>query len=704
MPTMALPDFIRNNVDVIVARWEAFAKTIPGARQMDRVELKDHAKGILLTIAADLDQAQTPLEQAEKSKGKAPDASTQTQAEVHGNDRLSAGFNINEALSEFRALRASVMQLWGDSFLTTSRAVSDEGVRFNEAIDQALSESLERYSRLFDALLSSSPDLNFIMDTRGRLVYANKVSVGLFNKPLEEIVGKNFVDLGLPNAVELQQHLQAVLDTRVSHRGEMSFSPQADGKAVFEYIFEPVCNDDGYLDAIAATARNVTARKATEEEAVRNANYDFLTGLPNRSYFLTQLDQDVKRAERSGLSIALFFIDLDGFKSVNDRQGHDAGDQLLQQVAQRIGSSVRGTDTVARLGGDEFTVILTDVNKVLHVEILVQEMLSALATPFSILGKDVQISASIGITLFPQDASTSDELLSNADQAMYAAKNAGKSCFSYFTASMRDAAWARRKVIGELRRALPQGELAVYYQPIVALADGKIVKAEALLRWRHPTSGLLIPNDFIGLAEETGLIGEIGEWVLNDAMHCAKEWSTLLGRPFQISVNKSAAELLSKVPMKDWDTRLAALALPGNSLSVEITEGALTNESANVREKLDYLRKAGVQLSIDDFGTGFSSMLFLKKLNVDFLKIDTSFVSELASSGDSRSIAEMIIVMAHKLGLKVIAEGVETVAQRDWLQQAQCDYAQGYLFSGPVSSQELGELLKAGKTLPPVLT
>jgi EAL domain-containing protein (putative c-di-GMP-specific phosphodiesterase class I) len=212
----------------------------------------------------------------------------------------------------------------------------------------------------------------------------------------------------------------------------------------------------------------------------------------------------------------------------------------------------------------------------------------------------------------------------------------------------------------------------------------------------------LIPNDFIGLAEETGLIGEIGEWVLNDAMQCAKEWSTLLGRPFQISVNKSPVELMSRMPMKDWDTRLKALALPRNSLSVEITEDALTNESPRVREKLDYLRSAGVQLSINNFGTGHSSMLDLKMLNVDFLKLDMSFVQELATNGNSRSIAETTIVMAHKLGLKVIAEGVETAEQRDWLRQAQCDYAQGYLFSAPVSSQELGRLLQAGKTSPPV--
>lgn len=695
MSDMTLPDFIRANIDVIVSRWEAFAKTISGAHEMDRAALRDHAKGLLLTIATDLDRSQTSVEQVAKSEGRAPEVGARTQAKVHGNDRLSAGFSIDETVSEFRALRASVMQLWGDSAPRELRATGEVAIRFNEAIDQAISESLERYSRLFDALLSSSPDLKFIMDTRGRMVYANKITARLLNMPLENIAGKNFVELGVPNALELHQTLQGVIDSRASHSGEMCFAAGAADETVFEYIFEPVCNESGYLDAIAATARNVTERKASADEALRSANYDFLTGLPNRSYFQNHLAQDVKRAERSGLSIALLFIDLDGFKNINDRQGHEAGDQLLQQVAQRISGCVRSTDTVARLGGDEFTVILTDVNRVLHVEILVQEMLVALARPFSVVGKDVRISASIGITLFPQDASTPDDLLKNADQAMYAAKKAGKSCFSYFTVAMRDAAWARLQVIDELGHAIPRNELAVYYQPIVALADETIVKAEALLRWRHPTSGLLLPHDFIELAEETGLIGDIGEWVLNDAMNCSKEWTTLLGRPFQISVNKSLSELMSKVPMKDWDTRMNALSLPRNSLSVEITEDILTNESTNVREKLDYLRTVGVQLAIDDFGTGYSSMRFLKKLNVDFLKIDMSFVHALTTSSESRLIAEMTIVMAHKLGLKVIAEGVETVEQRDWLKEAKCDYAQGYFFSVPLSSQDLGQLLKA---------
>ena len=381
--------------------------------------------------------------------------------------------------------------------------------------------------------------------------------------------------------------------------------------------------------------------------------------------------------------------------------------QLLQLTAQRIGSCVRETDTVARLGGDEFTVILTTVNKISHIEILAREILEELARPFPVLGTDVHISGSIGITLFPQDAGTPEDLLKSADQAMYVAKSAGRNRFSFFAARMRDSAWARLKVIDELRHALSRHQLSVYYQPIVDLSIESIVKAEALLRWHHPEAGLMLPAEFIGLAvppakfiplaEEAGLIGDIGEWVLGEAVTRSREWSSMLGTPFQISVNKSSAEFVSRAPMKNWDAHLAALGLPSNSISVEITEGVLLNDSPNVAARLDNLHNAGIQLGIDDFGTGYSSMTYLKKFEVDYLKIDQSFVHDMSTNMDSRIIVETIIVMAHKLGLKVIAEGVETVAQKDWLKAAECDYAQGYLFSEPVPSQDFRKLLNKGK-------
>jgi diguanylate cyclase (GGDEF)-like protein/PAS domain S-box-containing protein len=431
MPTVTLPDFIRTNVDAIVSRSQALSQGMPSAQQSNRAALQDHAKGILLAIAADLDNPKTT---------------------IHSHDCLPPGLSTDQSMLELRALQTSVMQLWSESTPTEPQTARAEETRFNEAIDQALSESLKRSARLFDALLSASPDLNFIMDTGGRFVYANRATIELLRSTAQGLVGKDFIDLGLPRSHDLQQILQGVIDTRVSHHGEISFSPSAEGEAVFDIIFEPILNGDGALDAVAATGRNVTHLKATEEEAMRRANYDFLTGLPNRSYFLNSLGQDIQRAGRSGLSIALLYIDLDGFKKVNDRHGQAAGDQLLQQVTQRISRCVRGTDTVARLGSNEFAVVLTDVSKALHVEILVQEMLGGLTQPFSILSENVQITAHMGITFFPQDASTPDDLLKNAGQAMYVAKSAERSCFSYFKVTMRDAAWARRKVIGELRR------------------------------------------------------------------------------------------------------------------------------------------------------------------------------------------------------------------------------------------------------------
>lgn len=702
---MKLSDFIRTNIDHILEKWEQFAKEIPCSEKMDSAALRDHAKGILQVIAADIDSIQTRDEQTEKSKGHViRNKDEKTQAEMHGSARVSEGFSVNEAISEYRALRASVLRLWNDSNTTIPQGANDEIMRFNEAIDQALAESVARYSsekeqytRLFDTILSSSPDLSYIFDLEGRFIYANKALSNLYGMTLSEIIGKKFFEFNPPTSSEVQLEFSHVIESKLTHRGEIPYIDASGKKIMYEYIFVPVVDDKGNMEAIAGTARDITERKAIEEQIKKSANYDSLTNLPNRSLFHDRLEQELKHAERSGLPIALFFIDLDDFKIANDQLGHSAGDLLLQQVAERISACVRDSDTVSRLGGDEFTVILTEINKISHIEILAQKILDALAKPFLILQKDIRISASIGITLFPQDATTSENLVRNADQAMYAAKKAGRDRFSFFTSGMRDATWARIKVIDELRMALRRHQFSVYYQPIVDLSAEGIVKAEALLRWHHPQNGLMMPGEFISLAEETGLISEIDNWVLGEAAMHAREWSILLGVSFQISVNKSPVEFMSKTPMSNWRAHLEGLGLAWNSLTVEITEGILLSNSPNVTEKLDGLQKAGIQLSIDDFGTGYASMNYLKKFEVDYLKIDRSFVQDMTTSMHSRTIVEAIIAMAHKLGLKVIAEGVETVQQRDYLKTAECDYAQGYFFSQPLSSQNFEKLLNVNK-------
>ena len=701
---ISLSTFIERNHERILEHWEQFARSIPSARHLEAVVLRDHAVGMLRAITSDLKAAQTPFEQAEKSKGRAPQGTRDTQAELHGAERLAAGFTVNDAISEFRALRASVLQLWGEANIGASTIANWELTRFNEAIDQVLAESIQRfalekdeYTRRFDTLLSSSPDLHYIIGVDGRLIYVNLPLSNRLGISQEQAVGMRLQALFPGLAPRITSDLRTVIDTREPLRAEASV-PGPDGADVtYRYVFLPVLNDAGEVDSITGTARNISELKASEEKIHRNAYYDSLTQLPNRALFHDRLEQNVKHAERTGNPLALLFIDLDGFKEVNDRSGHAAGDQLLREGARRLCACVRGSDTVARIGGDEFTVILIEVNDILHIEILAQAILDELAKPFVIGASNHFISGSMGITLCPQDGRTPDELLRNADQAMYVAKQAGRNRFSFFTAEMRDSAWERLKIIDELRQALALHQLEVYYQPIVDLGSGAIVKAEALVRWHHPQGGLILPDAFIGLAEQTGLIGEIGSWVLREAVEHARQWSALLGRQFQVSVNKSPVEFMSVAMMKSWDSDLDVLGLARDQIAVEITEGVLLNDSCAVRERLAMLKRAGVQFTIDDFGIGYSSMSYLKKFKVDFLKIDQSFVKDVIQSADNGIFAETIIVMAHKLGLKVIAEGVETVEQRDWLKAMECDYAQGFLFSEAASSDRFTEMLEVGQ-------
>ena len=438
---------------------------------------------------------------------------------------------------------------------------------------------------------------------------------------------------------------------------------------------------------------DISQRKLADELAWRHANFDVLTGLPNRRLFRDRLDWEARKAGRNGTQLGLLFIDLDRFKEVNDLLGHEAGDLLLCQAADRITHCVRKTDTVARLGGDEFTVILGELDSPNHIEQLAQKILDKLAAPFSLRKEAAYISGSVGIAIYPDDGGTSEELIRKADQAMYAAKQAGKNQFSYFTRSMDENAHSRLALFNELRGALGAGQLQVYYQPVVDLKRGKILKAEALLRWNHPRLGPVAPSRFLSLAEESGIINEIGNWVFHEAVSCAKRWSQRLGEPFQIGVNKSPVQFLSETADADWLPYLDRMGLPPGSITIELTEGILLHASPLVTDKLLQYRDAGIELAIDDFGTGYSSMAYLQKFAIDYLKIDPSFVCDLETDQGHRTIAESIIVMAHKLGLKVVAEGVETPGQRRLLTAAGCDFGQGFLFSHPMPAADFEKML-----------
>jgi len=452
------------------------------------------------------------------------------------------------------------------------------------------------------------------------------------------------------------------------------------------------------IGAVSGTVLYLETLKRSKALLWRKANFDALTELPNRELFHDRLEQEIKKSVRSGLPIALLLIDLDQFKEVNDTLGHEMGDLLLQQAANRIVNCVRATDTVARLGGDEFTVVLPQLHDVLIARQLAQKIINKLAEPFYLRDEVIHISASIGITLYPADATEIVNLMRNADQAMYAAKNEGRNRFSYFTRSLQEAAQKRLHLTNDLRGALANHQFRLFFQPIVSLATDRIHKAEALLRWQHPTRGMVSPADFIPLAEETRLIVEIGAFVRKESLAWCKRWNNLNPEGFQISVNKSPAEFTDEndsANVEIFVDKLNKMGLCGENFVFEITEGLLLNADVRIHEKLMELRDAGIQVSIDDFGTGYSSLSYLKKFDIDYLKIDQSFVRNLESDSNDVALCEAIIVMAHKLGLKVIAEGVETEQQRDLLSRAGCDYAQGYLYARPMPPEAFEQWLTA---------
>lgn len=443
----------------------------------------------------------------------------------------------------------------------------------------------------------------------------------------------------------------------------------------------------------SAFLRDITDRKNSADQLFNLAHYDVITNLPNRLLFYDRLEQELKKSQRTPTQLAIILLDLDHFKEVNDTLGHDKGDVLLKEVAQRLKHCIRDTDTVARLGGDEFTLILP-YNSDLHViERVAQNILVSLAEPFKLGASPVYISGSMGITLFPDDAISIEELLQNADQAMYAAKNQGRNQYSYFTSAMQSYAKERAILASDLRVAISEQQFVLLYQPIVNLANKRIEKAEALIRWVHPIKGVIPPVEFIPIAEQTGLILEIGEWVFQEAAKQVGKWRERYNSDFQISVNKSPVQFYDRsTGHSSWSDQLKEMGLPRNSIVVEITESLLLDASNHVTNQLATLRSDGFKIAIDDFGTGYSSLSYLKQFEVDYLKIDKSFISQLKSDSSDLALCEAIIVMAHKLGIKVIAEGVETEEQSNLLFAAGCDYAQGYLFSKPVSPEKFDEL------------
>lgn len=552
-----------------------------------------------------------------------------------------------------------------------------------------IEESLKLSALVYD----NSSEAMSVLDDKGVIITVNAAFSEMTGYLGFEVCGQHIRQLYCDlNSRDFYDKMNNEIREKGQWQGEM-WQRRKNGEEYVIWLTINTINDkDGQPYRRVALFSDITDKKQNEHLIWKQANYDTLTGLPNRRMLLEYLSSEVRNSDRNRNHFALLFLDLDFFKEVNDTLGHAMGDLLLIETASRLRSCVRDADVVARLGGDEFTVVLSAMADHKGIERVAEHILRRIAEPYLLGDETAYISVSIGITLYPDDSTSIEGLLKHADQAMYAAKDQGRNRFNYFTPSMQEYAKYRMRLIQDLRQAVADKEFEVHYQPIVALATGEVTKAEALIRWTHADRGAVSPAEFIPVAEDTGLIVEIGNWVFEQAARQSAAWQHNLGVEIQISINKSPIQFRDEGGLlNDWLVLLKDLKMTGAGVCVEITEGLLLDASMGVTEKLLAYRDAGVQVSLDDFGTGYSSLAYLKKFDIDYLKIDQSFTRNIDTDLNDQILCEAIIVMAHKLGMKVIAEGVETEAQRQVLLAAGCDYGQGYLFSKPVRASDFAQ-------------
>lgn len=558
-------------------------------------------------------------------------------------------------------------------------------------------ERAEEAQRLAATIYRDSSEAMIVLDENHMIVMVNQAFANITGYDSTEVIGRK------PSFLRAGQHDEAFYDgmwQQVDETGRFkgeTWQKKKNGQFfAVQVTVNAIAGERGIPQRYVVLLSDITEKKLSDDMIWNQANFDTLTGLPNRRFFRDRLEHEVRNAKRSKLPLALLFIDLDGFKDVNDTLGHDMGDMLLKEAAGRLYHCVRESDTVARLGGDEFTVILTELHDPGNADRVAHHILQTLSEPVTLGNEVAYVSASVGITLFPSDAVDVENLIRNADQAMYEAKQRGKNQYQYFTPAMQNEAIKRMRLVNDMRNALERNEFEIMYQPIVELSTGRILKAEALIRWRHPRIGLINPVEFISAAEDTGMITSFGNWVFHEAAKLAALWREKYYPDFQISVNISPVQFRKEgIDPAVWLEHLKGLSLPGQGIVVEITEGLLLDVSPKVSEQLLMLRDAGIEVALDDFGTGYSSLAYLQKFNIDYLKIDQAFIRNLTADSGDMALCEAIIVMAHKLDIKVIAEGIETGSQRELMADAGCDFAQGYLFSKPVSADEFERLVQA---------
>jgi diguanylate cyclase (GGDEF)-like protein/PAS domain S-box-containing protein len=565
-------------------------------------------------------------------------------------------------------------------------------------------ELFERELRLAATVFEKSHQAIAITDAERRIVAVNSAFTGMTDYTRDEVLGKNpkLLSSGR-HSREFYRAMRKAIETTDYWGGEV-WNRRKNGEIYPVWLgISAVRNETGKITHYVGIFSDITERKAAEEKIHYLAHHDPLTGLPNRSLVQDRLVHALARAARNRRVVALLFLDLDRFKTINDSLGHPTGDRLLQQVALRIRACVRESDTVSRQGGDEFLLVVSDLRDAAEARLIAQKILESLAEPFEIDNHSIAISFSIGISVYPDDGDDFQSLQRKADIAMYHAKDAGRNTYRFFTEQMNRDSLEKLRLEAHLRRALENREFSLHYQPQVDLATGRVIGAEALIRWHRPELGDIPPGQFIPIAEESGLIIPIGEWVLREACRQNRAWQAAGFAPMTVAVNLSALQFQRGDIVGIVVRILDETGLPPAHLELELTESLLLQNAARTMNALDQLKALGVKLSIDDFGTGYSSLAYLKRLSVDKLKIDQSFVRDLPHDPEDAAIVQAIISMAHGLSLATIAEGVETPEQASILERQGCDEAQGYFYARPLPAGDFAEFLRVPRRVRPPL-
>lgn len=588
---------------------------------------------------------------------------------------------------------------------TAAHAFNDMASKISDLITTL---SVNRYDmreqlHFTQELIEAIPIPVFFKDHNGRFMGVNKSWESFFKLSREKVVGYTTQEVFVDNIDFAKQ--QSVQDVNLfSTPGTLSYETSiVDENDIQQHVVfyqATYTKSDGKVAGMIGIIVDVTERKLAQDKLTHMAYYDSLTGLPSRPLLIERLRQAIAVAEHRKCIVAVLYLDLDKFKYINDTLGHDVGDMFLELVAKHLGKQMRPNDTLSRFGGDEFTILLTNIDDEHEIGLFAQFILESFRTPFHIANRDLFVTPSIGIAIFPYDDDSAEDLIKNADVAMYHAKEAGGATYQFYKREMNTRTARRLSIETALRFALERGEIMLYYQPQVDLASGKMCAAEALLRWESPTYGFVPPDEFIPIAEQNGLILPIGEWALTMACYQAQIWNSLGLGSIRVAVNLSSRQLQQGHLRQHVMKALEKSGLDPQLLELELTESMLIGENETTRDTFAELDKLGIRFSVDDFGTGYSSLSYLKIFPIDAVKVDRSFLRGVPSDPNSVAIAAAIIAMAQSLEIDVVAEGVETIEQIDFLRSHRCESMQGYLFSKAIPANEFIALIKEGRQLP----